>query len=125
MLSGKSATIATFEFLCVVRSKGWLISTFGMPVFLLMYGGLISIPAFMEARAAREVAVYGVVDEANVLGLSSEVTLRTVEIPPEIRSALDLSGQQKIVEEQIAWLNNTVFRPFASEPEAREALVAE
>ena len=33
MLSGKSATIATFEFLCVVRSKGWLISTFGMPVF--------------------------------------------------------------------------------------------
>ena len=125
MLNGKSATIATFEFLCVVRSKGWLISTFGMPVFLLMYGGLISIPAFMEARAAREVAVYGVVDEAKVLGLSGEVTLKTVEIPPEIRSALDLSGQQKIVEEQIAWLNNTVFRPFASEPEAREALVAE
>lgn len=125
MLSGKSATIATFEFLCVVRSKGWLISTFGMPVFLLMYGGLISIPAFMEARAAREVAVYGVVDEAKVLGLSGEVTLKTVEIPEEIRSALDLSGQQKIVEEQIAWLNNTVFRPFASEPEAREALVAE
>ncbi len=123
-LTGKAGTIATFEFLCVVRSKGWLIATFGMPVFLLMYAGLISIPVMMEARAEKEVAVYGVVDEARVLGLSGEVTLKTVEIPDEIRSALQLSGQQQILEQQVAWLNNTVFRPFATESEAREALIA-
>lgn len=124
MLKGKSLTIATFEFLCVVRSKGWLISTFGMPVFLLLYGGLISIPVLMEARAARQVSVYGVVDDAKVLGLERDITLQMVDIPEEIRSALQMSGQQQILEQQLAWLNNTVFRPFATEPEARAALIA-
>jgi len=124
MLKGKTLSIATFEFLCAVRNKGWLISTFGMPVFLLLYGGLISIPALMEARAARQVAVYGVVDDAKVLGLEGEVTLQMVEIPEEIRSALQMSGQQQILEQQLAWLNNTVFRPFATEPDARRALIA-
>jgi len=124
LLPGKAASIATFEFLCVVRSKGWLIATFGMPVFLLLYAGVISIPIMMEARAAREVSVYGVVDEARVLGLDGEVTQQAVEIPDEVRSALRMSGQERILEQTFAWLNNTVFRPYASEPEARKALLA-
>lgn len=125
MLRGKAASIATFEFLCVVRSKGWLIATFGMPVFLLLYAGVISIPIMMEARAAREVAVYGVVDEARVLGLDEEITQQAVEVPDEIRATLRMSGQEQILEQTFAWLNNTVFRPYDSESEARAALLAE
>ena len=86
--------------------------------------GLISIPALMEARAARQVAVYGVVDDAKVLGLEGEVTMGAIEIPDEIRSALQMAGQQQILAQQLAWLNNTVFRPFATEPDARAALIA-
>jgi len=46
----KIRPVAVFELVSVIRSKSWLITTFGMPVFLLMYGGLVSIPAYLAAR---------------------------------------------------------------------------
>ena len=70
----KTWTIATFEFLTAVRRPGYLIATFGMPLFMAAYAGIVAIPAYFASRAVREPAVYGVVDSASVLRLQSDVT---------------------------------------------------
>lgn len=118
----KVRAVAAFEMLCTVRSKSWLITTFGMPVFVGLYAGVVSIPIYLETRQARQVAVYGVVDEAGVLGLDDEVAVRPIEIPPEIRSAVEAAGQAEALDRQIAWFRNFVFRPFSTEERARAAL---
>ncbi|MGH8638019.1 MAG: hypothetical protein ACREUZ_12870, partial [Burkholderiales bacterium] len=66
----KIATVATFEFLAAVKRPGYLIATFGMPVFMAAYAGIVAIPAYYAEKKEREPAVYGVVDEARVLLLS-------------------------------------------------------
>ena len=69
----KTWTIATFEFLTAVRRPGYLITTFGMPLFMAAYGGVVAIPAYFASRSVREPSVYGVVDPGDVLKLQSEV----------------------------------------------------
>jgi hypothetical protein len=73
MIAHRMRTIATFEFLALVRTKGWLITTFGMPVFLALYGLVLSIPRWIESRSAPESTVYGVVDPGRVLALDADV----------------------------------------------------
>ncbi|HKQ63284.1 MAG TPA: ABC transporter permease [Candidatus Polarisedimenticolaceae bacterium] len=118
----KVQAVARFEFLCVVRSKSWLITTFGMPVFLLLYAGLASIPLYLESRREAQVRVYGVVDQAGLLGLDSDVALPPLELPAEIRAALEASGQQEALSRRLTWFQNLVFRPFPAEEPARAAL---
>lgn len=118
----KVQAVARFEFLCVVRSKSWLIVTLGMPVFAFLYAGLVSIPIYLEARSESKVAVYGVVDEAGALGLDAPVSVSGVEIPAEIREALQATGQEAVLNRQLAWVQNLVFRPFPAEAPARAAI---
>lgn len=120
----KVKPVALFELLSTVRSKGWLISTFGMPAFLMLYGGIVSIPLLLEAQKEKEVAVYGLVDDAGVVQLESDVSIRAFEIPAEIRSALGASEQAGALERQVAWFQNVVFRSFPAEDPARAALTA-
>ena len=65
----KTWTVATFEFLTAVRRPGYLITTFGMPLFMAAYAGVVAIPAYFASRAVREPSVYGVVDPAGMLRL--------------------------------------------------------
>ncbi len=122
MSAQRIRTVATFEFLAVVKSKGYLITTFGMPLFLALYGLVLSIPRWLEARRAPESAVYGVVDAQRVLALDADVEQTSVDIPDPIRRALESSGQATEVERQLTRWNNVVFRPFASEEEAKAAV---
>ena len=119
----KVKPVAAFELGCTVRSKSWLITTFGMPVFMLLYASVISIPIYLEARKERQVAVWGLVDEAGITGLEQDVAREALKIPAEIASALEASGQRALVEQQIAWVRNLVFRPFPSAALARESLI--
>ena len=64
MRAHRVRTVAVFELLAVVRSKSWLITTFGMPLFLAIYGGVLSIPRWLESRRS-ETSVYGIVDAAS------------------------------------------------------------
>ena len=41
----RTSTVATFEFLSAVKRRGYLIATFGMPVFMAMYGVVVGVPA--------------------------------------------------------------------------------
>jgi len=118
----KVKPVAVFEMLCTIRSKSWLITTFGMPVFLMLYAGVVSIPIYLEARKDKQVAVYGLVDEAGIVRLDDEVAVHPIEIPAEIRNALQASGQAEMLEQHIAWFRNFVFRPFPTEQSARAAL---
>jgi len=115
-------TVAVFEFLAAVKTKGYLIATFGMPVFLALYGAVLSIPRWIESRRAQESSVYGVVDPGAVLGLARDVESAAVEVPDAVRDALAAPGQGAEIGRQLARWNNVVFRPFESEGEARVAV---
>jgi ABC-2 type transport system permease protein len=118
----KVKPVAVFELLCTIRSKGWLITTLGMPVFVLAYGAIVSVPIYLEARSAKQVAVYGIVDDAGILGLAERITVQPIEIPAEIRSALEATGRGDVLDRHVAWNRNFVFSPFPTEERARDAL---
>ena len=117
----KTWTIATFEFLTAVRRPGYLIATFGMPVFLAAYAGIVAIPAYFASRAVKEPPVYGVVDPGSVLQLQSEVKASASPVPEAVKRALEATGRGGQVD--TGFLDsNTVFRPYTSDLEARAAL---
>ena len=115
-------TIATFEFLQAVKRPGYLIATFGMPLFLAAYAGVVAVPAYFAMRSGKEPAVYGVIDAARVLNLRSEERSERPDLPEELKKAVEMSGQKQAIEQSLD--SNFVFRPYASEPEARSALAA-
>jgi ABC-2 type transport system permease protein len=117
----KIKTIATFEFLTAVKRPGFLIATFGMPVFMAAYGALVAIPAYFANKADQQPSVYGVVDAGDVLGLEQEITSKPMALPEEVKRALQASGQAAQVEKALVQ-SSVVFRPIATEPEARTAL---
>ena len=118
----KIRTIAAFEFFAAVKRVGYLITTFGMPLFMVAYGSVIAIPASYVDRKAREPVVYGVVDAAGVLNLQNDLAAGYARLPDEMRRALEASGHGQTLGRVVA-SSNFVFRPFEREQEARTALV--
>jgi ABC-2 type transport system permease protein len=118
-------TVASFEFVSTIKRKGYLIATFGMPIFVLLYGGVISSVGFFVASKEREVKVYGVVDHADVLELGDEETEVARELPEELRTAVEAMGQQEALDQQLAWWSNFIFRPYPDEEIAISALLEE
>jgi ABC-2 type transport system permease protein len=118
----KIRTVAAFEFFAAVKRVGYLITTFGMPLFMVAYGGIIAIPAVYVDRKAREPVVYGVVDTGNILNLQNDVTASFAKLPDDMRQVLEASGQGQALGRAIA-SSNFVFRRFDREEDARAALV--
>jgi ABC-2 type transport system permease protein len=117
----KVQTVATFEFLAAVKRTGYLITTFGMPLFMAAYGAMVALPAYYADQKDREPVVFGVVDHAEVLRLSSDVKTNAAQIPNEMRRALEATGQMRALDRALA-SSNFIFRPFAADEEARTAL---
>lgn len=122
--AAKVRSITVFEFLSTVKRKGYLIATFGMPLFLLLYGLILAIPGFYEARRRVEVKIYGVVDRADLLHLRGDVAGAAVEIPAEIRAALEAAGRREVLDQALSWSGRFVFRPVETARGARTALEA-
>ena len=118
----KIHTIATFEFLTAVKRPGYLIATFGMPLFVAAYGAVVAIPAYFAAQKDKADAVYGVVDTAAVLALEGDVKAPMIQIPDDVRETLESMGQGASLDQALGE-SNFVFRPFESEGSARAALV--
>jgi ABC-2 type transport system permease protein len=116
-------TIATFEFLTAVKRPGYLIATFGMPLFLAAYAGIVAIPAYFASQAEREPSIYGVVDPGRVLGLEGETASGRPQLPEEMQRALEMTGQAAQVDKAMEAARFR-FRPYESEPAARAALAA-
>jgi ABC-2 type transport system permease protein len=117
----KTWTVATFEFLTAVKRPGYLIATFGMPLFMAAYAGIVAIPAYFASRAENEPSVYAVVDTGGLLDLRGDVSGGDTPIPAEVRRALDATGQTSALEEELT-RSRFVFRPFPTEAAARDAL---
>ncbi|RMG45396.1 MAG: ABC transporter permease [Acidobacteria bacterium] len=121
----KAGVVASFEFLSTVRRVGYLVATFGMPVFVILYGGFIAgLGAFVnkrvEARASRP-RVVAVVDEGGAIGLVSRIEEPAVELPPEVREAIERARSMNPRAPALA-VGRIVFTPAAAEDEAKEAL---
>ena len=97
----KTWTIATFEFLTAVRRPGYLITTFGMPLFLAAYGGIVAIPAYFASRSVAEPSVYGIVDPGSVLRLEADVKSSDSQMPEEVKRALEATGQSGAVKHRV------------------------
>jgi ABC-2 type transport system permease protein len=118
----KTWTIATFEFLTAVRRPGYLITTFGMPLFMAAYAGIVAVPAYFASRAVAEPAVYGVIDPGGILKIEKDIT-STQEMPEDVRQAIEASGAAGA--NAAAFMGSgTIFRPFPSEEVARAALAS-
>lgn len=117
----KMWTVATFEFLTTVKRPGYLIATFGMPLFVAAYGAIVAIPAYYAEMKDREASIYGVVDPGGVFGFKGDVAAPNPELPDEVIQAVDAMGQNEAVQ---AALDQTgfIFRSFDDEPRARAAL---
>ena len=76
----RTKTVATFEFLTTVKRRGYLIATFGMPLFMALMRRSSSLPAYF-AEAGSKPSVYGVVDPAGVLRLNEEATAGRIRFP--------------------------------------------
>lgn len=120
----KVRAVATWEFTSTVKRVGYLVTTFGMPVFVLLYGGVISLIGLFIHEKENEVRVYAVVDRADVLQLDRDAESSAIEIPDEIRSALESMEQQSAMTPGLSWWKNYVFRPFDDQESAREALLS-
>ena len=120
----KIKTVATFEFLSAVKRPGYLIATFGMPLFMAAYGGDRRDPGLLRREERpRSRSVYGVVDEPGVLRLDRR--RQGGDRPADSRrDAAGARGGRPERRRSIGPIaaDRFVFRPFATEgrgPRAR------
>jgi ABC-2 type transport system permease protein len=117
----KVRAVARFELAGMFFRKAYLITTFGMPVILLLYGLLISIPAYFASKKGLEPQVFGLVDLAGVLDPDLEAASPLDELPDVARVALERLGERNPAA-RMAVDGPVTFRPMASEEAARAAL---
>jgi len=115
-------TIASFEFLSAVKRKSYLIATFGMPVFILLYAGVISGIQLLLTGGETKPAVYGLVDPAGILKFSEEQSVPIENLPLPIQSVLNAAGQQGSLA-GFSLVGQTIFRPYPDLPAAHAELV--
>lgn len=118
----KIRTVAAFEFLSTVKRTGYLVTTFGMPLFMAAYAGIVAIPAYYAEKSDRLPNIYGVIDRAGVLGMDADVNAPS-RVPDAVRQALEAAGQGQALDRALSW-SNFVFRPYETEQQAQEALIA-
>jgi ABC-2 type transport system permease protein len=119
----KIKTIATFEFLATVKRPGYLVITFGMPLFLALYAGVVGLPAYYAAQSPKEAQVYGIVDRPGLLSLTGDTAAPDAEAADEVRELAEAAGQAATVAALLEG-SRMHFRPFADEPSARAAMAA-
>ena len=119
----KMRAVARFEFTSMVLRKGYLITTFGMPLFLLAYGAIIGGVGTVVGKQESQVKIYGAIDRAGILGLTGDTEVEG-DIPQEVVSAIESAGQSNILNQALAVAGSSVFRPFESTEAAQEALLA-
>ncbi|MGB2718095.1 MAG: ABC transporter permease [Vicinamibacterales bacterium] len=118
----KVRTVAAFEFFATVKRTGYLVATFGMPLFMAAYAGIVAIPAYYAEKGDRMPNIYGVIDRAGVLRMDSEVNTAS-HLPDDMRQALEAAGHGQALDHALAFAN-FVFRPYTDEQQARDALIA-
>ena len=118
----KVRTVAIFELTSAIRRTGFLVVTFGMPIFMAAYGAIVAVPAYYAGKRDRaRPSVFGVVDRPQLLHLHADASPPKGEIDSDARRLLEQTGQSGAVDRMLP-RSSFVFRPFAGEAEARASL---
>jgi ABC-2 type transport system permease protein len=118
----KVRTIAVFELNAAVKRTGFLVITFGMPLFIAGYAALVAVPAYYAAKRDRnQPSIYGVVDHPQLLDLQGDIAPPRTELDEDTRRLIEATGQTAAVDRAMP-RSSLLFRPFASEDEARQGL---
>jgi ABC-2 type transport system permease protein len=120
----KIRAVATFEFLGTVKRKGYLIGTFGMPMFVLLYGLVVSGVGLVIDKAENEVRIVGIVDNPSVLGMSGDEETAVLDLPEHIQQTLDTLAKRHPAAGALTQRGKFVFRPFEDLRGAAKALTA-
>jgi len=83
-VSGRIGVVARREFLTTIRRKAYIITTLGMPLFILLYAGIAMLPALFIAKKEAQTKTIGIVDLSGLLGLVKET-----EFSPPAPTQLD------------------------------------
>lgn len=127
-MKGKVGIVFRREFSSTVKRPGWLISTFGMPVFVGLYGLLILFISQAATKFDKPTGKAGIVDHAGIVHFESGPTSITSEVPAELKDALDRAKKAAASSGDASsalassLLAGTQFLPFADEPTALAAL---
>lgn len=126
-MKGKTWVVVRREFVGTVKRPSWLIGTFGMPVFVALYAGLIFLIGSTAAKMDKPTGKAGVVDHAGIVRFEKSPTA-SGDIPDDAKQAMDravaivgasagpAAGIMK------ALVTGTEFIPFADEATALAAL---
>lgn len=124
-MRAKARVVIRREFLATVKRPSWLVVTFGMPLFVVLYGLIAMIPGLLlaqgQAKLPGEIAL---VDLAGVLPPSPDVP--DEGLPPEAEKVLELG--EKAGGSAMAMVREltkpVTFRRFDREDDAFAALEA-
>jgi ABC-2 type transport system permease protein len=126
-MKGKTWIVVRREFLGTVTRPGWLVGTFGMPIFVGLYAGLIFLIGSTAAKMDKPTGKAGVVDRSGVVRFEKG-PIGLGEIPEDARnavnSAMAMAGPSASPATGIVktLLTGTEFIPFADEAAALAAL---
>lgn len=126
-MKGKTWIVVRREFLGTIKRPSWLIGTFGMPVFVGLYAGLIFLIGSTAAKMDKPTGKAGIVDHAGIVRFEKG-PVAAEEIPPEAKQAMDravaMAGQSSgsAAGMMKTLLAGTEFVPFADEAGALAAL---
>ncbi|MAB78917.1 MAG: hypothetical protein CMJ89_06120 [Planctomycetes bacterium] len=119
----KVGVVLWFEFWGTVRRKAYLITTFGMPVFLLMYLGFFGYISTVGERLQEDrPRIFGVVDQAGVTKLGSDMVVSNPDLPPDVALLLQASGPSPALDGILGVAGKTVFRPMEEREGAIQAI---
>jgi ABC-2 type transport system permease protein len=126
-MKGKAWIVVRREFLGTIKRPGWLISTFGMPIFVGLYAGLIFLIGSTAAKMEKPIGKAGVVDHAGIVRFEKG-PIPAAEIPDEAKEAVGravaMAGASAGPAAGIVktLLEGTEFVPFSDETAALAAL---
>jgi ABC-2 type transport system permease protein len=124
----KALSVAKREFWITIRRKGYIILTFGMPFFLLIYIGIVAIPGIMLQKKEMQKRAVGIVDKAGIVifDLAQEARSLAFEGKEIIEAivgdveSLPMDEKEKEMFESL--LAGVEPKQYQSEEEAEEAM---
>ena len=126
-MKGKTSIVVRREFLGTIKRPGWLIGTFGMPIFVGLYAGLIFLIGTTAAKMDKPTGKAGVVDQAGIVRFEKG-PVGLGELSPDaqkaVNDALGMAGSSAGPASGIVktLLSGTEFLPFPDEKAALTAL---
>ena len=118
----KIRSVTAFEFLSEIKRPGYLVGVFGVPVFLFLYVGVVTLAGVLAEKSGKTNMQFGIVDRAHVIAEQQATVESGEELPEEVRSALEAAGKSPELAQKVISGQRITFSSFPDESTAMEAL---